>query len=242
MRLIDISPAIDAGTPAWPGDQTFESVARWSIEKQSSVNVSTVTTTTHIGAHIDAPLHVRSGAADVSQTPLEACVGQCLVVDTSAIAAHTTSGTSFVPVDALRARIEDLVGGTESGITEGLDISDALVQQSRQQSDPVVIERILLRHRTSAFTSWDPGTPGIDPEFVKWFGEQGGRLIGLDLASFDPEQSQELLAHHAAVDAGIVMLEGLDLLNATEGFAELIALPVPWRGTDAAPVRAVLRL
>jgi len=84
--------------------------------------------------------------------------------------------------------------------------------------------------------------PGLDPELVEWFGAQGGRLLGIDLDSFDPTDSKELPAHHAALTHGVVILEGLDLGPAPEGVSELMALPVPWLGADAAPVRAVLRL
>src|SRR5690606_30067737 len=106
------------------------------------------------------------------------------------------------------------------------------------------VERVLLRHARpteSRAAEWDPGAPGIDPAFMDWFGDQGGLLVGIDLVSFDPVESTELLAHRAGLAAGTVLLEGLDLSEAPIGWAEVIALPLPWRGADASPVRAVLR-
>lgn len=219
VRYIDISPQIEAGTPVWPGDHGFQRESRWTLEAGDSVTVSTVTTTTHVGAHIDAPSHVIQGAPSVESTPIEACIGSCLVVDVSDLVDRTLQPHGFAQAAEVRARIA------------------AMTEQ-----DPAcgAIERLLLRHRAEHTAQWDAQTPGVDPELIEWFGEQGGRLLGLDLDSFDPERSTALAAHHAAIEAGIVMLEGLDLSVATEGTAQLFALPIPWLGADAAPVRAVL--
>lgn len=216
VRYVDISPQIAVDTAVWPGDREFQRDARWSLAAGDSVSVSTITTTTHIGAHIDAPSHVREGAPGIESTPIDACLGKCLVADVSDLVDREVWPHGFALADRVRVRITKFFG----------------------QDGPV--ERLLLRHRSAAMMRWDPHTPGVDPELIRWFGEQGGRLLGLDLASFDPERSTELPAHHAAIDAGIVMLEGLDLSRASEGVAQLSALPVPWFGADAAPVRAVL--
>lgn len=69
----------------------------------------------------------------------------------------------------------------------------------------------------------------------------GIKLIGLDVPSVDPLTSRDLAMHHALGDAGILILENLDLSNAEPGDYELIALPLKVRDGDGAPVRAVLR-
>lgn len=220
MRIIDISPAVDAGSPVWPGDVSFGIEPNWSIDAGDSVTVGTLRTTAHIGAHIDAPSHVIAGAPSADAIPLEACIGACLVFDVSDLVEGGKSPRGQAPADAVRERIARLAGGAR-------------------------VERLLLRHFAPGAHSvqdWDQDIPGVDPELMRWFGEQGGRLVGLDLASFDPVVCPELPAHRAGLDRGVVLLEGLDLSNAPEGEAELIALPLPWRGADASPVRAVLRV
>lgn len=219
MRLIDVSPSLSADAIVWPGDTQFSLTPKWDIGAGSAVNVSTVTTTTHAGAHIDAPSHVRAGAPDITETPLESCIGECLVVDVSDLVGKSTTPHAPAPPSMVIERIAETVGET----------LDALPP------------RLILRHRTTPLTDWDSNTPGVDPRLVTWFGAQGGVLIGIDLLSFDPEVCREVPAHHACIDAGIVMLEGLDLTGAEPGLAELIALPIPWQGADAAPARAVLR-
>ncbi|WP_181064380.1 cyclase family protein [Pseudoclavibacter sp. AY1F1] len=219
--LHDLTTPVDALTPPWPGDQPFRRASRWSIEAGDAVNVDTVTTTTHIGTHIDAPSHVRSGGHSIDRTPLDACIGDCLIVDVRPLVGVSTSPHGFAPLTLVRSRIAALARGV-----------------GREASS---IKRVLLRHRDAPVSTWDGQTPGLDPAFVQWFGDHGGRLIGIDLLSFDPETSKMLPAHSAAIDAGVVMLEGLDLTRVPEGFGDLIALPALWIGADAAPVRAVFR-
>lgn len=222
VRIIDLSPPVSSETPVWPGDRAFSLTPRWSIEGSLGVNVATVTTTPHIGAHIDAPLHVRTGAPDIMAIPLDACMGWCVVVDVSDLVDRSTSPHTPAPADLVIARITEMLRAAEAP----------------HESPPA---RILLRHRTEPLTEWDGETPGVDPRFIEWCAEQRVQLIGLDLLSFDPEVCAEVPAHHACVAANIVMLEGLDLSRAEPGLAELIALPIAWQGADAAPVRAILR-
>lgn len=220
MRIIDISPAIDAAALVWPGDISYSLSPNWSIEAGDTITVNTVTTTTHVGAHIDAPSHVVEGTHSVFETPLERCVGACVVVDVSDLVDDASNPRGHAPAQDVRARIE-AVAGSEA------------------------VERVLLRHSPAGErrgTEWDPAIPGVDPEFMEWFGAQGGLLVGVDLVSFDPAESKELLAHRAGIAHGVVLLEGLELSAAPVGTAELIALPLPWRGADASPVRAVLRV
>lgn len=81
MRLIDISVVTGVGTPEWPGDTPFS--CGWSarIADGSSVNLTTITSSPHVGTHADAPLHVRDGAASAEQLPLDAFIGTALVLD-----------------------------------------------------------------------------------------------------------------------------------------------------------------
>ncbi len=101
--------------------------------------------------------------------------------------------------------------------------------------------RLLIRTYAEPPNHWDDHFPGLAPELVDWFGEQGGVLIGTDAASLDPMASKDLTAHHAAYRHGIAILEGLLLDQAPEGGYELIALPLKLMIMDASPVRAVLR-
>ena len=83
--LHDISVLTGAWTPEWPGDTPFS--CGWSalIANGSSVNLTTITTSPHVGTHADAPLHVKDGGAGAESLPLDAFIGPALVVDVSGL-------------------------------------------------------------------------------------------------------------------------------------------------------------
>lgn len=81
----DISIPFDGGTPEWPGDTRFHCGWAWDVAAGSSVNVSKLTMSPHIGTHADAPLHVRAGAAGANHLPLTPFLGFARVIDLSTI-------------------------------------------------------------------------------------------------------------------------------------------------------------
>lgn len=70
--------------------------------------------------------------------------------------------------------------------------------------------------------------------------ERGVRLVGIDYLSIGPYQDPAP-THLALLDAGAVILEGLDLRTVEPGMYELICLPLRIVDCDGAPARAVLR-
>lgn len=79
-RLWDISPAVDATSPVFPGDTPYSQ--RWAatIEPGSPVNVSAVTLSPHVGAHADAPLHYSADGAPIGAVALDPYLGPCRVI------------------------------------------------------------------------------------------------------------------------------------------------------------------
>lgn len=117
MRLRDISITLAGGTPEWPGDTPYSCGWTGTISQGSSVNVSSYTTSPHVGTHADAPLHVRDGWPGSHELPLEAFFGRASVVDVSAASGEIEIET----IDsALRdGAIERLLLKTGSGIASG---------------------------------------------------------------------------------------------------------------------------
>lgn len=81
----------------------------------------------------------------------------------------------------------------------------------------------------------------LSPELIVDLAERGVRLVGIDTPSVDPFASQTLETHHACLERGVAVLEGLDLRDVPAGLYELVALPLRLVGFDASPIRAVLR-
>lgn len=103
-------------------------------------------------------------------------------------------------------------------------------------------ERVLYRVLADGAEAGFPGTfAALTADGARTLVRLGVRLFGTDAPSVDPVDSRTLEAHHVLHAGGIAILEGLALAEVSAGDYELIALPLKWRGVDAAPVRAVLR-
>jgi arylformamidase len=81
---LDISIAMGARTPEWPGDQPFSCGWTMRIAMGGSVNLSAITTSPHVGTHADAPLHVRDGRPASHELPLSPFAGPAYVCSVDA--------------------------------------------------------------------------------------------------------------------------------------------------------------
>jgi arylformamidase len=118
---------------------------------------------------------------------------------------------------------------------------------TRAELEPLALkagERILLKTRNST-RCWSSSTFVSDyvyvtPEAAGWFVERRVRMVGVDYLSVGGMEDGHL-THHALLEAGISILEGLDLSRVEPGIYDLIALPLRVVGSDGAPARVVLR-
>ena len=78
--LWDISPAVHAGTPVFPGDAPYQQQWVATLAPDCAANVSTLTFSPHIGAHADAPLHYDAQGLAIGMLPLEPFLGPCRVI------------------------------------------------------------------------------------------------------------------------------------------------------------------
>ena len=70
--------------------------------------------------------------------------------------------------------------------------------------------------------------------------DRGIRLVGIDYLSIQKFSDREPLTHRTLLEAGVVIVEGLDLREVNAGSYQLVCLPVKLAGSDGAPARAVL--
>jgi arylformamidase len=117
VRLRDISVTLGAGTPEWPGDTPYSCGWTAKISGGSSVNLSTLTTSPHVGTHADAPLHVRDGWQAAHALPLEVFIGPATVIDVSAMKGEIEIAAIS---EAIAARsVERVLLKTGSGVAGG---------------------------------------------------------------------------------------------------------------------------
>jgi kynurenine formamidase len=175
----------------------------------------------HVGTHCDARRHIVPDAGGADTIPLEWCVSDGVLLDfTRAEKGH---GISASEVEAELDRI-------------GYEL---------KERDIVLIHTGAGSYNTEERYRTDH--PGMTAEATKWLIARGVRMMGIDAITFDPpvwamfERKQFWEAHRVMWDEEYWHLENLmnlEQIGRPHGF-QLVVLPVKWKGTTAAPVRAI---
>ncbi len=79
MTIYDISLTISPDLPTWPGDPRLELERFESMDKGSHDNATRMSSSVHLGTHIDAPRHFIKDGRTVEKLPLEVLTGPCYV-------------------------------------------------------------------------------------------------------------------------------------------------------------------
>ena len=81
MKIHDLSPPVHPGIAVFPGDVAFSREVSMHVDDGEHLTLSSVTSTLHVGAHADAPLHFAAGGRPVDAQDLAAYLGPCQVID-----------------------------------------------------------------------------------------------------------------------------------------------------------------
>jgi arylformamidase len=81
--IYDITRRVTVNTAVFPGDTPYHPDLKLRMAAGASVNLVTVTTTLHIGTHVDAYFHYTPDGAFIDAMPLEAYIGRAHVVTTT---------------------------------------------------------------------------------------------------------------------------------------------------------------
>lgn len=173
------------------------------------------------------------GAANVSKLSLGVHTGTH--VDAPSHFSPDGIGVDELPIDALVgvARVVEIKG---NAVTVA-DLESAAIQKG---------ERILLKTRNSP-AAWQrddfvENAVALTAESAQWLATSGVMTLGIDylsVGSFAADNGEPV--HHALIDAGIIIIEGLDLTEVPPGAYDLICLPLKIKGADGAPARAIVR-
>lgn len=104
------------------------------------------------------------------------------------------------------------------------------------------VERILFKSKNSSINKerkFNQEYVSLDQGGAKFLVENGAKLVGIDYLSIAP-YADSGPTHTALLNAGIIILEGLDLGKVTAGLYHLICLPIKLSGREGAPARAIL--
>jgi arylformamidase len=83
-KLIDVTVALSAEVPVFPGDPRFHLEFAHRIASGEPYNVARLSMGAHSGTHVDAPYHFLADGTTVEQLPLEILVGKARVVEIGA--------------------------------------------------------------------------------------------------------------------------------------------------------------
>ena len=107
-------------------------------------------------------------------------------------------------------------------------------------------ERILLKTRNSPAawqrTEFVENAVALTADSARWLAACGVMTLGIDylsVGSYAADNGEAV--HHALIDAGIIIIEGLDLSEVPAGPCDLVCLPLKIAGADGAPARALVR-
>lgn len=113
------------------------------------------------------------------------------------------------------------------------------------QALPAETKRLLFKTKNSVL--WDNPAHQFNPDFVAlspaaagWIVSKGMQLVGIDYLSIQMYNDADPRTHRILLEAGIVVVEGLDLRNIRAGTYQFICLPIKLAGSEGAPARAVL--
>jgi arylformamidase len=110
---------------------------------------------------------------------------------------------------------------------------------------PSTAQRLLIKTDNSYL--WEGELLQFERNFVhlgndaaRWIVKRGIKLIGVDYLSVDSFDAGDKVVHHTLLEAGVVIIEGLNLSHVAQGVYQLYCLPLKIVGSDGAPARVVL--
>ncbi len=81
MTIFDISLTVSNDLPVWPGDTPIDLLRNKDMRHGELYTLSQITTTVHVGSHLDAPMHFVRDGHGVDRIDLDRLIGPCFVVD-----------------------------------------------------------------------------------------------------------------------------------------------------------------
>jgi arylformamidase len=105
-------------------------------------------------------------------------------------------------------------------------------------------EKVLFKTRNSALwtqATFDYGFVHLTTEAARELARRRVKLVGIDYLSVAGYGKNEVKVHRALLEAGIWIVEGLDLSEVEPGNFELLCLPLKIEAAEGAPARVLMR-
>src|SRR5215470_13697057 len=228
MRIVDLSMTVEEcdSAPFAKDEYYFKvrPIVRW--EDKGFVS-NMVEMTVHAGTHIDSPHHFFRDKPNVEQLPVEAMVGEAVVLD---LTFKGTANARITPEDMERA---------EAALT---------AQGIRIEPNGILFLRTdwPKGHNTMDPKWWDE-SPCLTKAAAEWLVARRPSVLGYDFAQeekgTDYATAGEILTSGMRVHRTILpnitfQIENLTNLDKIPSRVKVVALPAKWR-TESAPARVI---
>lgn len=146
------------------------------------------------------------------------------------------------------ATVEDLSLKLLTGRAYVLHLDDDVAEINREVLEKAEIpprtRRLLFRTRNSE--NWARQSSGFHEDYVaitadgaQYLVDRGVKLVGVDYLSAAPFKAQRP-THEILLEAGVIIVEGLNLSQVSQGRYTFYCLPLKLEGSDGSPARAIL--
>ena len=160
MKVYDLSQPTSILTPPWPTYEPLQ-VKFFKRLAPNGANGMLITTSNHVGTHLDGPLHFDTSGRDISSLEMTKLMGPGVVVDLSDISEDWSIYTPQDIMDRVEVKKGDILYINTGYHKYGWDQPDADER------------RYMLRH------------PGPSMDFVDWVKEMEIKHIAVDCGSAD---------------------------------------------------------
>jgi len=164
VKLYDLTQDLSVHTPPWPsymplGIQYFKRIA--GAHMGQGANGQIITTSNHVGTHMDGEIHFHASGRTIGQVPLKEWVGPGVVVDIS----QEVGDYDLYSPEMITSKVE-----VKKGDILIINTGYHKYGWDQPRSDEI---RYFVKH------------PGPDPEFHKWALKMKLNWIGVDCGSAD---------------------------------------------------------
>lgn len=210
MRIYDVTVPISETTPVKPGEARIQVEPVSRIAKGDPANSSRLHLDTQSGTHVDAPFRTMQHGLTVDRLPLDLLLGPAFVAEV-----HQLQGNAVDVFDLARLHF------------------------------PKDTIRLLIKTRNSrlwenGYTEYERDHVYLAPQTAQWLVRRGIQLLGWDYLSVDAYGDKDERAHRTLLEAGVVVVEGLDLSRVPPGSCQLVCLPLKLKDGDGAPARVLI--
>ncbi|MBN7575153.1 MULTISPECIES: cyclase family protein [Clostridium] len=210
MKVIDLTHTISENMPVYPGTEKPKLEVASTYEKDG-FKETLLTMFSHTGTHMDSPAHLFSQRTTLDSFSAEQFVGKGIVVDCS-------------------------------DLKEGQKITMRYIEAVKEKADTA--QYILFY--TGWYKYWGTDAyfgnyPYITEEVAEYLIKSKKKGVGIDVIGIDPIKDENLTIHKKLfAETDIVVIENLTSLDKVgNDIFTFCALPIKFKDSDGAPVRAV---